>query len=405
MNRVVLLVVLAATACVGGHIDGAPPEQADAAGAGSGFSSTAGARGNASGGTDPGNIGGNTAAAPGHGGSSSGGPGAVTGGGAGGASAGASAGMGGMSAGAAGGQLVLPRRPPGLGKLEPPDGKTLLIIGQNTPPMKEYAATVGTPAGFMTYSGIIYNEAFTMGNGDPSDGLKDFFPWTTGYPKIVMQVALFFRDPGAGPITSGQYDSNIDALGGYLKQGGVPVFLRVEYEVNRWFPDPSAYVAAYKHIVTRLRGDGVQNVAYVWHPHDTVGGQINDYYPGDDWVDWVAVSMLPNVEVTFPILGFGKAHHKPLMIAEATPAGFGVSNVGAWNDWFGKVTGAISTYDIKAFCYVNQDWAIYGDEGQTGWGDSRVQAQPAVLARWSSETGSSRYLKNGDAMYAYLGYE
>ncbi len=309
------------------------------------------------------------------------------------------------AAAGAGGHVTLPERSAGLGKFEPPDGKTLLIIGQNTPPMRAYATSVGTPAGFMTYSGIRYNEAFTTGEGDSSDGLKEFFPWTTGYSKIVMQVALYFRDPGAGSIVSGQFDSNIDSLGNYLKAGDAPVFLRVEYEVNRWFPDAAAYVSAYRHIVKRLRDDGVENVAFVWHPHDTVGDALNNYYPGDDWVDWVGVSMLPNVDVTFGILDFGRAHGKPLMIAEATPAGFGVTNEGAWFGWFDQVRSAISNYGIKAFCYVNQDWAVYGDEGQTGWGDSRVETRSAVLARWLAETDGSRYLKNGDVTYASIGYE
>ncbi len=393
MRWLMITVAAAASACTAWVEGGPEPAKRD-----DGFGSAAPTAAGPGGTTATGGVSQASAGQSSQGGSGgSAGSTAATSGGAG------SGGLGGT--GGSGGESVHVDRPAGLGKYEPPDGKTLLIIGQNTPPVRAYASSVGTPAGFMTYSGIRYNEAFKTGDGDPSDGLKEFFPWTTDYSKIVMQVALYFRDPGADAISSGQFDSNIDALGSYLKAGAVPVFLRVEYEVNRWFSDANAYVAAYKHIVTRLRNDGVHNVAFVFHPHDTVGGAINNYYPGDDWVDWVAVSMLPNVDVAFGILDFGSAHGKPLMIAEATPAGFGVTNESAWFGWFEQVTNAIHKYDIKALCYVNQDWSVYGDEGQTGWGDSRVETRPTVLERWRAEIDGSRYLKNGAVTYAYLGYE
>ncbi len=75
---------------------------------------------------------------------------------------------------------------------------------------------------------------------------------------------------------------------------GCPVFLRFGGEMNgNWTPwgqDPLAYRKAFRlvHAVVNRYGS---NVALVWAPGAVPTYNLDKYYPGDDVVDWVGISL------------------------------------------------------------------------------------------------------------------
>lgn len=75
---------------------------------------------------------------------------------------------------------------------------------------------------------------------------------------------------------------------------GVPIFLRYASEMNgtwqAYSGDPRAYIDKWR-LVHRVMKAAAPNVAMVWCPFATPRATIADYYPGDEYVDWVGVNI------------------------------------------------------------------------------------------------------------------
>src|SRR5690606_21344322 len=83
----------------------------------------------------------------------------------------------------------------------------------------------------------------------------------------------------------------------YLKQfakdaqaAGVPVFLRFASEMNgswvTWHGDPKLYIEKFR-LIHDVMEQLAPNVAMLWSPAANPKQTMNDYYPGDKYVDWV----------------------------------------------------------------------------------------------------------------------
>jgi hypothetical protein len=102
-------------------------------------------------------------------------------------------------------------------------------------------------------------------------------------------------------IIAGKWDSYIRSIADECKAFGYPIYIRFGGEMNilqqpsQWAANPTDFVNTWKHVVDVFRAKGVTNVQWVWNPNwaDDPDGTINfrEYYPGDDYVDWVAIDM------------------------------------------------------------------------------------------------------------------
>jgi beta-mannanase len=115
-------------------------------------------------------------------------------------------------------------------------------------------------------------------------------------------------------IVAGKWDAYIDSWTAQAKTFGRPIFVSWGPEMNgTWFPwsgyfygggkelskgvyaGPDLYKKAYRYIVDRVRATGAKNIIWVYHvqaysyPLD-VWNELKEYYPGDDYVDWLAMS-------------------------------------------------------------------------------------------------------------------
>ena len=279
----------------------------------------------------------------------------------------------------------------------PPHGKCLLLVGQDNKSIDEYVAATGVvPGGVMIYTGV-----HDFGN------VADFDYLLKKYPKCAFQVGLYMVD-SLDKVVGGECDGNIRRLGEWIKRSHRPVYLRVGYEFD--FPgnkyDPGKYVKAYQHVHDKLDDQGVTNVAYVWHSYAAGAPRIKDWYPGDQYVDWVAVSFFNQpVAQLVPVAEYAKRHGKPLMIAESTPRGLGTGKgQESWDKWFAGVFSFINQYHVKAFCYIDWDWESQPMFRGQGWGDCRIEINEAVKSRWLETTGSERFLKSSKRLPEELGY-
>lgn len=292
----------------------------------------------------------------------------------------------------------------------PPDGKILLFIGQDRDSIDAYAGELNVvPAGVMFYaaiqtlSGLQYPVEYGAGFQDAPHLLKE-------YPASALQVGLYMVDASAG-VLQGKYDENIFLLGQWLKETRRPVYLRIGYEFD--LPQngyqPGEYKESYRYIVDRLREQGVDNVAYVWHSYAVLNPvrPLMDWYPGDEYVDWFAVSFFNaynrgNMAI---IANLAKKHRKPLMIAEAAPPKNRDVSHGAasWRQWYVRFFDFIRDYDVKAVSYINCDWQRFPMFQGESWGDSRVQQNQIVRDGWVRELNDDKYLRSSSLLFKELG--
>ncbi len=206
-------------------------------------------------------------------------------------------------------------------------------------------------------------------------------------------------------ISNGSQDAYIDSWALGAKATGKPIFLRFAHEMNaNWYPwagDPTAYIAAWRHIVDRFRLAGADNVAFVWCVNwENRGPSYREYYPGDDYVTgWASTCQWPRWPRTFDAMMsafYSKwAGRKPIMVGEVGSAEVftpdpGYTNPAAQNksQWITDMFNNMSTkyQGIKAFCWFNLN-------KETDW---RVESSPSALAAYKAGVAAPRFLGRDD---------
>jgi cellulose synthase (UDP-forming) len=155
-------------------------------------------------------------------------------------------------------------------------------------------------------------------------------------------------------IASGSYDDFIHSFARQAADYGKPFFLRFAHEMNgNWYPwgvqagnDATDYIKMWRHVHDIFAKEGATNVIWVWSPNNTDADGNSDtilsYYPGSDYVDWVAFSgfnwgqtSLVSKWTPFRNLAYDAYNklitlNKPIMVAETSSASYG----GDKTTWF-----------------------------------------------------------------------
>jgi hypothetical protein len=306
-------------------------------------------------------------------------------------------------------------------KFVPPSGQTLFVLGQNLDDIDGLTAAFPeetTPGGWAAYWGIPSTEGLintiTTDNGDRHNhqALVDRFP------NSAIQSALWMVGTwGVAKDTGdGVYDDVIRAFSAWAKSVDAPIYLRIGYEFDGPHNElePTVYVTAYTRFVDITREEGVTNVAFVWHSYASrpyKGYALSSWYPGDDYVDWVAVSLFGHLYGLDPgpdanaMFEFARTHKKPVMIAEASPIqGISENNLDSWNSWFVNFFSLAYEKNIKAVSFINTDWSDTEADAALGWRDARLQNNDMVSGAFFMETAKDRYLRQSPELFEQLGY-
>ena len=343
---------------------------------------------------------------------------------------------------------------------EPADTPKLLIIGQDLGAIRGYMASdcCPRPDALTAYVGFydILNPSSFGGLGMNADGKDaDFeFDWGAG-PVSAFRTATEFGIGGVAlglsltenehpgkldRLVAGDFDAEIRHLAEFANRIDGPLFLRIGYEFdgawNQGYGNAERYVAVFRRIVDVMRDAGAENVEYVWQASASTTDDLIDrgheditrWYPGDDYVDWMAFSwfMTPHetvtvesayepptpLELTEEVLAFARERGKPVMIAEASPQGLdlargflahhhpiwdGPSGDGRidmtseelWDHWFAPLFELMNANSdvIHALAYINADWdsqRMWGPPYESGfWGDTRLEANADIAERFS----------------------
>ncbi len=221
-------------------------------------------------------------------------------------------------------------------------------------------------------------------------------PWLTDF-ESGRHLSLPLREArerhGLVAVARGDYDFYVDEWAREAARFGKPLFLRFGHEMNDpyrypWGPQNNSnkeFIDAWRHVVARFRAAGAQNVLWVWSPH-VAYAYWETYYPGNDYVDWVATGALNFGSVarwsqwwTFRDI-FGTRYQalagigKPVMIAEFGSLAIGGDRVAWYRDALDALPKQYPA--VKALLFFNAtsdqtvtyqqvDWSIGGDAALT----------------------------------------
>lgn len=143
-------------------------------------------------------------------------------------------------------------------------------------------------------------------------------------PFIRMMARSDFEEAGSDPvytmqnIINGDFDVQLKAWATEAGNIGYPLLVEFGTEVNgNWFPwngehngagikdqygdptladGPERFRDAYRHIIDIFKAQSVSNVTWFFHVDahsepNVAWNSIENYYPGDDYIDWLGVSV------------------------------------------------------------------------------------------------------------------
>jgi hypothetical protein len=319
-----------------------------------------------------------------------------------------------------------------------PEEKMLLIIGQDmeaiggfmSPSPKGYVNRISIPpGGVTTYTSLPdltgINALINYGSGDIC---AQCIVKNKRFSNAAIVIGIYMVD-SEEKIARGLLDHKIRLLGEWIKaQAPRPIFLRIGYEFDGYWNhyQPEWYKKAFVRFVTVLDDIGVKNYNTVWQSStspvdDLVEGKhenLMDWYPGDEYVDYMGYSWFLNnekqYELTDELVNLARERNKPVMVAESSPQGYDLVNLTKrniaeildgpsgkgmvtktadqiWSEWFVPFFEYIHKNKdvVKMVAYINVNWdaqQMWGPPYAQGyWGDSRVQANRTIKKKWLEE--------------------
>ena len=210
------------------------------------------------------------------------------------------------------------------------------------------------------------------------------------------------RQPTLREIADGEWDDYIDTWATAAAAHGEPIVLRLAAEMNgHWYPwsegvngnEAVHFADMWRHVHQRFDAAGADNVVWLWSVNrsDNLRTDIADYWPGDDYVDWVGIAGYwrgfgSAPEPTFTAiydktLGELRAlTSKPILLAEA---GAGTEVDTDRITWLSTLfAGLEANPDIIGFVYFN--------DVKSG-GDWRIQFSQTVVDTFADGVASDRF--------------
>lgn len=300
----------------------------------------------------------------------------------------------------------------------------LLIAGQSREEFRDYLKDVSKngmacarPGGASFYTSLDLPGITAPHANEPGDNHQDLEYLKLTQDPLVIQIGLWLSAGQLPGIAAGEYDRQIAKLYQSLCELKRPVFLRIGYEFdgphNRY--SPQDFVAAYRRIARGMREN--RDIMLVWHSYAMLptyqGIPIEEWYPGDELVDWVGVSFFqvgqegfhqgPNRE---RVVQFARSKGKPVLISEASAIRYTrrqktLEGQAYWDYWYKPFFEFIEANpEIKAVSIINVNWDSQQQHRALDWGDCRLDSDPVVLAQWRRKANETYWLPAEGDLYA-----
>ena len=302
-------------------------------------------------------------------------------------------------------------------------GSVLLIAGQSREEFRDYLIDVTgqarqcpAPGGAAFYTNLDLTGFRSPHSNEPGDHHQDMEYLRMVQTPLVMQVALWLSRDQVIQLAAGEFSAAVEALQSELAALKRPVFLRIGYEFdgphNRYPPEP--FIQAWRNIAKVMRRS--PDIILVWHSFALIptyqDRPIVEWYPGDEYVDWMAVSYFQVGEEGYyrrsnreAVIAFAREKGMPVMIAESSPIRYTsrqktLKGEAWWDYWFRPLFKMIDENpEIRALSIINVNWDGQKQHNFLDWGDCRLDRDPFVLRQWRKEASSPRWMPVDDKLY------
>jgi beta-mannanase len=201
-------------------------------------------------------------------------------------------------------------------------------------------------------------------------------------------------------------------------------YLRMGHEMNSdWYPwgaaqgnnTPADFIQMWRHVKGIFDGQGLGSTRLQWvwavNNEDVGGVAAEQYYPGDAYVDWVAIdgynwgtsqswsNWRTPAECYDAMLG--RLHTlttKPVALTElasSTSTADGAS-VAAKAQWITDLFAYVTTKDIRLVAWFNEDketdWAVFGGANGDGTYDDEGGATYQIYAAYKTAVGGASFI-------------
>ena len=248
-------------------------------------------------------------------------------------------------------------------------------------------------------------------------------PWKAPFTRVPFELTaargaiplltMFSDDALLTDIAAGRYDASIRTWARAAREYGKPFWFAWNREMNgRWYSwgkqaaaNPSAFVAAWRHLHDVVTAEGATNVTWTWCPNAIFPGStpLASLYPGDAYVDWTGFDaynfgLIPHKRDRWKIpyelykptydAVLAVAPSKPMVICETASTEYGGSKA-AWITNLLKVQLPMSFPKVRAVSWFN--WNIYENGGRYDW---PIESSPSAQAAFASGIALPNYAAN-----------
>ena len=302
-------------------------------------------------------------------------------------------------------------------KFEPPDGKIYTGAGQSIESIVQMTNTADPNRKPMLVAGYDFLNPATIADINvyvPRDELQEAHNL---YPGAKLQVGMELPKDNLTELTAvgtGKYDNWIHGMARSYKALNQDIFLRLGYEFDgAWNKyDPTAYIAAYRRVVTIFRSEGVTNVAFVWNSYtpdqdSTVttqtgyrwnGNPMFAWYPGDSYVDWFSFNDWTNGFDADWFMKKAAAHHKPVLMGEQSYTKH-LDTGYTFPQWVSGHFGSVRSSGVKGFQYIDWNWPIYPITDWSQWADGKFTSDVVDVSSYNKEMRNSKYIVRDSSYY------
>lgn len=241
---------------------------------------------------------------------------------------------------------------------------------------------------------------------------------------LLLELALNCQNQGDDIRNIKAFEGTLHAVSESLKEySDVKVILRFGAEFDIWpnLATPEEFKEAYKYVSSYFKSRN-ENVAMSWSPNQVASWyvDVDDYYPGDEYVDWVGLSLYAQPyflgndvpyddcrEVVFktglncdPVVSMRDlietyGDRKPFIISESGQSRYVYSGRNEdWSEWAVKRMNEYYEYlpmvypQIKAIAYFD-----YYPQGETN--DYTLTPDEKMKNNYIDKTKGARFIKNG----------
>lgn len=319
-----------------------------------------------------------------------------------------------------------------LAKFEPAGEEVLIFIGQDNESVggndrfnDGYIDHIGTPAGITHYIGLD-----SLDSNGTFPGLDVEADWQAGpmclkyyldspdFADCIIHLSISMVGIEQN-VANGDYDEAILHMARFMKTYSEhPYMIRIGYEFDgSWnHYEPKPFIAAWKRIVDILRQESIEEFATIL-ASSTPGLDYETweaFYPGPDYVDWIGYSYFwtPPDSLKLHVLDFARDKKHPLLMAECAPRGEFLGEgqgVEIWSKWFGPAFEHMEANRdiIKGFAYINCNWQsqLMWQNNPIVWGDTRVQIDSTIKARWEHKMDEPRYINYKDNAFELIRFK